>query len=421
MKNFRLFFLSGLAFFLLLTASWRAQANPITGIYRLTTRGQQGMCLDVNNFANADGAAVQLWYSTKNCNQQWLVEKQGDGSYKIYAYSGKNSLQMLDYAGGSIANGNAVTTYEDNGTNNQLWYFLPVGGGWYRIIPKNAGITSGQTLEIVGGNSAGANAKTDIYSYWGGDNQVFRLDYAGPTKILGNPKKGVGGRDLQTVAMHCAWYYNWGGDRPADTPSGVEFVPMEWGYYGNANNGSVNWLNKEKAQTGVKNFLAFNEPDHTDQSNLSVAAALEGYSYMAKMGIPIGSPACADDYSSWMQSFMSQAQARGYRIDYVCAHCYTRDPYAFINAIQGLYNLYGKPLWITEMAPADWSGTNPVSTQECANWMRIVVPWLNNTWYVQRYAWYTGAAPGGNWTLSSAGLVNGNGSLTAMGQLYSRM
>ncbi len=406
----------------------RAEAGPVTGVYRLTTRGQQGMALDVNNFANANGTAVQIWYATKNTNQQWFVEKQSDNvSYKIYAYSGKNSLQMLDYANGATANGTAVTTYEDNGTANQLWYFFPIGNGFYRIIPKNAGLASSQTLEIVGGNAAGAGAKTDLSSFYNGNNQVFRLDYAGPTKILANPKKGVGGRELQTVAMHCAWYYTWGGGKPNPAPGSVEFVPMEWGYYGNANNGSINWLNSTKSQPGVKNFLAFNEPDHTDQSNLSVAAALEGFSYMSNLGIPIGSPACADDSSAWMRSFMSQAHGLnpttglGYRIDFVCVHSYSRNPYDFIGYIQYIHNLYGKPLWVTEFAPADWSGTNPVSVQECMNWMRIVVPWLNSQDYVQRYAWFTGVTPGGTGTLSSAGLINPNGSLSAMGQLYSRM
>ena len=435
LKNFRLFSaLLGLLF--LSAAQWRAKAGPITGIYRITPRGQQSMALDVNNFANANGTKVQIWNSTKNTNQQWFVEKQSDNTYKIYAYSGKNSLQMLDYAGGAITNGTAVTTWEDAGSNNQLWYFLPLGNGFYRIIPKNASITSGQTLEIVGGNNAGLNAATDIYTFYGGLNQQFRLDYAGPTKILGNPKKGVGGREMQTVAMHCAWYYTWGGDRPNPAPSSVEFVPMEWGYYGNANNGSINWLNSRKAQPGVKAFLGFNEPDHTDQANLSVNYALEGFSYMSTLGIPIGSPACADDNDSWMQSFMSKANGTdpitkkpyinpttklGYRIDFVCVHCYSRNPYDFIGYIQYIHNLYGKPLWITEFAPADWSGTNPVSAQECMNYMRIAVPWLNSQDYVQRYAWYTGSAPGGTWTLSSAGLVNNDGSLSAMGQLYSRM
>ena len=422
LRNSRVFSALTFGFIFLLAAQWRTLALPITGIYRITPRSQQGMALDVNNFTNANGAKVQIWNSTKNVNQQWLVEKQSDNTYKIYAYSGKNSLQMLDYANGSTATGTVVATYEDTGSNNQLWYFLPTGSGFYRIIPKNAGITSGQTLEIVGGNSAGQNAPTDIGPFVGGQNQQFRLDYAGPTKILANPKKGVGGRELQTVAMHCAWYYTWGGDKPNPAPSAVEFVPMEWGYYGNANNGSANWLKAKAAQPGVKNFLAFNEPDHTDQANLSVAAALDGYGIMQQtLQLPIGSPACADDNSAWMQSFMSQANQRGYRIDFVCVHAYQRNPYDFIGYINYIHNLYGKPLWVTEFAPADWSGTNPVSVQECMNYMRVVVPWLNSQPYVQRYAWYTGAAPGGTGTLSSAGLVNNNGSLSAMGQLYSRM
>ena len=112
----------------------------------------------------------------------------------------------------------------------------------------------------------------------------------------------------------------------------------------------------------------------------------------------------------------------GNRMDFIAVHCYLRDPYQFENYITNLRNWrWQYPMWITEFAPADWSGNNPVSTDECARFMKIVVPWLHSQWYVARYAWYTGASPGGNWTLSSAGLIDYNGALTLMGKLYSRM
>lgn len=398
----------------------RASADPITGVYRITPRGQQGMALDIENWGNANGTPVSLYWSTKTSNQQWRVERQSDGSYKVYAFSGQNSVEMLDLANGSIATGTVVATYEDNGNSAQRWLFKDVGGGFYRIIPQNAGINSPQTLDCANGNNAGIGSRLAIYPYWSGDNQVFRLDWAGASKLLTNWKKGMSGSDkvVKIPAVNATWCYTWGSDKPGNTPSNVEFVPMQWGYYGGDNTG---WLNGVKSQPGVKSILAFNEPDHTDQANLSVDQAMVGYRYMANLGFPIGSPAAANATGGWMQDFMNRVAGENLRMDYVTVHCYIRDPWQFLNYIDQVHNLYWQhPLWITEFAPADWSGTNPVSDDEAANFMKIVVPELNRRWYVDRYAWYSGAAHG-TWTLGSAALVDYDGSLTPLGRLYARM
>ncbi|HEY3412292.1 MAG TPA: glycosyl hydrolase [Armatimonadota bacterium] len=410
--------ISTLALCCLLSAT--VLANPTTGVYRLTTRGQPGMCLDVYGFGNANGTAVQLWTANKTSNQQWLVEQQADGAYKIYAYSGRNSLQMLDCNNGVSTNGNSVTTWEDNGNTAQQWWFKDVGNGYYRIIPKNAGVTSNQTLEIRNGNSAKAGDTTDIYAYWGGDNQVFRLDWAGVAKVLPSPKKGLGGRETKVPYLNGAWYYTWGGDRPADAPSGAEFVPMVWGYYGNANNSQVNWLAGVKGQPGVRYLLGFNEPDNSTQANLSVAYALEGWQYMVGTGLPLGSPATVHADNQWMKDFMGGCATKGYRVDFVCIHWYGgNDPWGFLSHVDYIHNLYGKPVWITEFAPADWSGNRGISPAQCADFARTVLPELNRRDYVQRYAWFSAGT--GDAALGAAALVNNDGTLTDLGRLYGRL
>ncbi len=393
--------------------------QPTPGVYRISTRGNPNLSLDVVGFGNGDGTNVQLFTANRTCNQQWLVGTTGGNLYSVAAYSAANSLQMLDDAGGATANGTNVTTYTDNGAPAQRWYFEDVGGGYSRLVPSSAGAASGQTLDVRNGNSAALGDTLNIFAYYGGDNQVFKLSDPGPAQFLVNPKKGMTAKEWAGWGIHNSWYYTWGADEPTDAPPGTEFVPMEWGYYGGD---STAWLNGRKAQPGVKNFLAFNEPDHTDQANLSVSSALTGFQYLSNLGIPVSSPACADDNDQWFSDFMAGATADNYRIDFIAVHCYIRDPYQFLSYIDNLHNRYWQhPLWITEFAPADWSGTNPVSVDEAKNFMRIVVPALNSRWYVARYAWYTGADPGGTWTLSSAGLVNKDGSLTDMGLLYGRM
>ena len=54
----------------------------------------------------------------------------------------------------------------------------------------------------------------------------------------------------------------------ADAPAGVEFVPIAWGCYGNADNSFVNDLNTIKNQEDVHRLLSFDEPDGIGQDAL---------------------------------------------------------------------------------------------------------------------------------------------------------
>ncbi len=393
-------------------------AQPTPGVYRVVTRGHPELSLDVVGFGNANGSSVQLWTANQTSNQQWRINTTGGNVYSIAAYSAINSLQMLDCAGGQTANGTNVATYEDTGSVNQQWRFADIGGGYSRIVPVNAGPNGTATLDVRGGGNAVAGSTLDIYSYYGGDNQVFALTDPGPAALLVNPKKGLGGHESYAAALGASWCYTWGTDLPGGLPASVEFVPMQWGYYGGNN---TDWLNWVKTTTKAKNFLAFNEPDGADQANLSVADALTGYQYMASIGLPIVSPACVHADGQWMKDFMAGANARGYRVDAVAIHWYGgTDVNGFLGYIDYIHNLYGRDVWITEFAPADWSGNRGISPQQEADFMRAVLPALNSRPYVKRYAWFGAYGPG-DAALGAAALWNDDGSLTALGKLYSRL
>ena len=418
LKLFRLPVLATLILALLVSCVVHA-SQPITGVYRLTTRGQNGLALDVWGYQNQNQTPVQLWYATHNFNQQWLVEDQGDGTYKISAFSGQNSLQVLDYEGGNIFNGNPVTTYEDTGSDNQRWYFRDIGGGYYRIIPKHAVAwgQDGQGLDMANGNNAGPGSTAGIYYYYGGNNQVFKLDWAGVSKILPNPKKGLGGRENKVPYMNGSWVYNWGGGEPADTPTNVEFVPMIWGYYGGDLTSYARWA---ISQPGVKNLLGFNEPDNSGQANLQTWQALDAWWQLDALPVPLGSPACVDASDQWMRDFMNGANSQGQRVDFVTIHWYGgNDPQGFLNYIDYIHWLYNKPVWVTEFAPTDWSGNGGVTQGDAMWFMRQVIPAMNSRSYVQRYAWFS--ANTNDRVLGQEALVNPDGTLTALGNLYARL
>ncbi len=413
--------LAAFALLVLASATALAQGGPATGVYRLTTQGQPSLCLEVVGSANADGSAVGLNVAKQTSNQQWRVEAQGDGTYKIYAFSGLNSLQMLDYDKGNVTNGTVVHTWEDTGSDTQRWLFVAMGNGYWRIVPKNAAGTA-QTLDIGDSNTAGVGSRADVWGYWGGVNQVFHLDDPGAPAILPNPKKGLAGHPEQVTNVHASWVYNWSTTKPTNLPSGVEFVPMTWGYYGNTNNSFVNTLNAVKATPGVRDLLAFNEPDGTGsgQSNMTVASALQAWPYLLATGLPLGSPACVHADDQWMQSFMAGCAQSNYRVDYVTIHWYGwSDPQSFLNYVDQIHTLYNKPVWITEFAPADWSGNHGITPQMAYNFMRTAIPGLNQRSYVRRYSWFSADTTSA--ALGQSALFNADGSLTPLGLLYTRM
>lgn len=228
-------------------------------------------------------------------------------------------------------------------------------------------------------------------------------------------KKGVAGNIQNAAKVGATWAYDWGSGMPA-MPAGVEYVPMSWGYYGDNKTNTVTWATSLKNR-GAKFLLTFNEPNSPSQANLSVASALQGYGYLSAGPLPLISPACTDDNVVWMQQFMAGVAAQGLRCDAVAVHSYLRDPYAFLNYIDGIHNRYGKPLWITEFAPTDWASPTSVSVAEVINFIKIAIPGLESRPYVLRYSWYCGTLPGPN-VLGTAALFNADGSLTAAGQAY---
>jgi hypothetical protein len=175
--------------------------------------------------------------------------------------------------------------------------------------------------------------------------------------------------------------------------------------------------------------LAFNEPDNGGQANLSVSQALTGYGYMYDAGVlPVISPAAGDDADSWMQSFMSGAATDGYNIPDVAVHRYSTNAAAFLNYIDTIYVLYGKPLWITEFADTDepyinWAATNftSVGVDDCVGFVNDVLSGFKVRPYVVRYSWYcptTGSSSPSSQGLGTAALWNSDKTPTELGAAY---
>jgi hypothetical protein len=229
----------------------------------------------------------------------------------------------------------------------------------------------------------------------------------------------------KVVALDPYWNYGWGLEIIDQQPDSIEFVPMIWG-------GRNPDLVQQKLtrnllphiESGkVKRLLGFNEPDKAEQSNMNTTIALENWPLLESTGLPLASPSCAQPTGEWMQEFMSIAEERCHRLDWIGVHWYGgANIDAFKRAMQNIYVTYGsrRPLLITEFAPADWTANTPAenkwSQADVLGFMKQALPWLEETDWISGYAWFsfeTSSAAG-----TSSALFDEQGVLTACGRFY---
>ena len=186
-----------------------------------------------------------------------------------------------------------------------------------------------------------------------------------------------------------AWIYNWNLDQ--NSSLNTEYVAIRQNRY---------WpgLNQDWRARGVNHLLGYNEPDHADQANLTVAAAIAGWPDLLATGLRIGSPAVSDGGKAWITDFMAQANAAGLRVDYVPIHYYRgySNPAnaqgaadQFYNFLNDIHNTVQRPLWVTEFNNgANWtSDPDPTYAQQAATVGKMIAM-LDSTPWVERYSIY---------------------------------
>lgn len=231
-------------------------------------------------------------------------------------------------------------------------------------------------------------------------------------------KKGAGSNDPTNAvadALKVSWLYDWG-PNDVSTPT-REFVPMAWG----RGSASIQNVDNVIAKTDVTCYLAFNEPDNTDQSNIPFASAVPLYGNLLRSGLRMGTPAPTEnEFRIWLQSFTDLANESKLRIDFVAVHWYdwgnwtsttNRDnnPTAifnrFKNYINAVYTRYKKPIWITEFN-ANRNRTSDIHEA----FMALALPYLETDPRIERYAYFfpPGVPPTAGGVLTPAGLIYSN-------------
>ena len=198
-------------------------------------------------------------------------------------------------------------------------------------------------------------------------------------------KKGVGGGN-HGENFYDNWFYNWGsgGTESVSYPN-REFVPMQWGKWG-----VIEKIDAIKTQSDVTHLLGFNEPDHVDQSNMTVAECLANWPKLQEAGLRLGAPSLLD--KTLLYEFMDSVVARGYRVDYFSLHNYGKiTGTSYINnVVKPLYDKYKIPVWVTEYSyGANWNTDTSDNALTYYNGTKDYTEKMDASPMVERYAIFT--------------------------------
>ncbi len=257
----------------------------------------------------------------------------------------------------------------------------------------------------------------------------------GPAPVAKSAKRGVAydlanPADLAVLAPGVSWWYDWSlrpnAGVPADFRSryGMDFLPMLW-------NGNFDTAEVEAyliARPEIKHLLLLNEPNLTDQANLTPLQAAQlwpRYEAVAdRTGVKLVGPAITwgtmpgfGDPVVWLDAFYAAYRVangnRDPRIDYLAFHWYDYGLDAQLDRLAK----YGKSFWVTEFAnwhsQPDGAQIDTVAKQKAQ--MTAMVATCESRSDVFRYAWFTGRW---NNDVHHTSLLGATGELTELGRHY---
>ena len=240
-----------------------------------------------------------------------------------------------------------------------------------------------------------------------------------------NIKRGLGittgkTNDWRRKLQLCgaSWFYSWSKNVPENIPEGVEFVPM---IFRAMNSETIAEAGETFRDRKLHQLLGFNEPDHKDQSDMTVEQALDLWPKLMALDLRLGSPGCAQPDQGWMKDFMKGVDERKLRVDFVTVHSYGGlDVDALIRRLESVHQLFKRPIWITEFGVGDWKAKtraeNRYQPEQIVTFLEKLLPRLDALDVVERYAWFP-AAPDSH-ALGPCALFTEEGSLTHVGEAY---
>ena len=296
--------------------------------------------------ATNTGASQSVAGTTAFQQQFELLYNNEDGTFRLRNH---DSWLCLGALNGATTNGTPVVTVASyTGANSQRWNFISVGGGNFQIV----NVASGLALQTDNGSPAKvtlAPTAANNFQYW---HFAYQTHY---------PKKGLAGWDDQWPRFNVSWGYNWGWGYGFALPAKTVFEPMQWGNWGVDTSTYGAWHATEKPMY----VMGFNEPDHTDQANMTTDQAIARWPELQSMNLPLVSPAPASLFGGWLGDFYNKVAANNLRVDFTGAHWYANpDATSLLNTLDSAYNTWGRAVWLTEFSTVDWGGTATWTEQD---------------------------------------------------------
>jgi hypothetical protein len=370
------------------------------------TNALNGLPLTVNAIGSSQEA-----YTNGATDQQFeLLYNYQNSTFRIRQ---RSSWQCIGSANGGTSPGTGVTTVNYSAQPSQQWYFVDAGNGLFRIV--NA--ASDCALQTDNGNPATvtlATAGTGAAQLWGFSYQTHY------------PKKGCAGYEGDYAQFGLNWAFNYDDNTGVSLPSQVDFAPMVWGQYwepvSDLQSRDPGWL----AQPQPAYLMTFNEPDNSQQANMPVSTAMSLWPSLQALNVPLVGPAMQDEEDSWESGFYTAIATNGYRVDYSSVHLYVPpNSSSLISDLQSEYNAYGRPVWLTEFSPVDWSGNQGWTEDDDYNFLAEFMWMAEGDDWLKRYAIFpfSGTNPNPPYTSVTAG-YRGNffesdgATLTPYGELY---
>jgi hypothetical protein len=291
-------------------------------------------------------------------------------------------------SGGVSASGGSGGGSDGSGSGGSVGSGGSSGNGGLTGTPASGGVRSTGGVSADGGSVTGGRTGTGG-AMGTGRTGTGGAGTGGATSTGGaagkTPYKGVANSPAaELAALGATWCYNWGTSPKASECNDPLFVPMVWG--GTDVAGAI----KAIGNAGYTTVLGFNEPNKTDQANLTVDAAIALWPALtSNPNIQVSSPAVSDDGRAWLESFMTQVKAKGLRVDFIAMHWYGWNAGSCTSGqLEGAVtwaSKWGLPVWITEFG---CMGSSNPDEQTLISFFNNAIPMLAKHPLVERYAWY---------------------------------
>ena len=368
--------------------------------------------------ATSTGATQATSANTAYQQQYEVLFNLEDNTYRIRDRDSGLCIGALN-KGTAVGTPVATISYTYNDPT-QRWYLTGTGGGYWAFI----NVASGLAMQTDGGNPAKVTLQAVNTA---NTQQQWLADPSNPADHY--PKRGQCGYDGLYYLFGGSWVYNYGPTFGYNLPFTDTFIPNQIQlYYPNTNDlgGGYNAMHSGSAPQYI---LTFNEPDHTDQANMTTDQAMSLWPALQNIDIPLLSPATASAYDGWLDDFYNKIHSNNYRVDYTAVHAYTQSTNLsnYFNYLSGIaYNgNWNHPIWVSEFGFSTFGASGYSWSEEDVWTFMAEFMWqAEDATYLRRYSLFpfNGDPSANPWDHNAynSNLLKGDQvTLTALGELYS--